>query len=86
VLLFDHTVNPYSPEEIVEISRRRNICWLILKKNLQRNDEPVEEKTRLLELLRADFAPVQSLANYDIYRSNAGSGCPDAAHSQPRGN
>ena len=35
VLMFDHTVNPYSPEEIVEISRRRNICWLIVKKNLQ---------------------------------------------------
>jgi hypothetical protein len=79
VLMFDHTVNPYSPEEIVEISRRRNICWLILKKNLQRNDEPVEDKSRLLELLRGDFAPVQSLANYDIYRRNADSGCPDAA-------
>jgi hypothetical protein len=86
VLMFDHTVNPYSPEEIVEISRRRNICWLILKKNLQRNDEPVEEKSRSLELLRRDFAPVQSLANYEIYRRNAGSGCPDAVHSQPGGN
>ncbi len=83
VLMFDHTVNPYSPEEIVEISRRRNICWLILKKNLQRNDEPVEDKMRLLELLRGDFAPVQSLANYDIYRRNADRGCPDTAHSQP---
>jgi hypothetical protein len=75
VLLFDRTVNPYSPEEIVEISRRRNICWLIVKKNLQRSDEPVEEKARLLELLRGDFAPVQSLANYDIYRRNADSSC-----------
>jgi len=74
VLLFDHTVNPYSPEEILEISRRRNICWLILKKNYQRNDEPVEDKSRLLDLLRGDFAPVQSLANYEIYRKNAG-GC-----------
>jgi hypothetical protein len=83
VLMFDHTVNPYSPEEIVEITRRRNICWLIFKKNLQRNDEPVEEKTRLLELLRGDFAPVQSLANYDIYRRNAGSGCPEAPNSRP---
>ena len=79
VLMFDHTVNPFRPEEIVEISRRRNICWLILKKNLQRNDEPVEDKPRLLELLLGDFAPVQSLANYDIYRRNAGSACPDAA-------
>jgi hypothetical protein len=75
-LMFDHTVNPYSPEEIVEISHRRNICWLIVKKNLQRNDEPVEDKGRLLELLRNDFAVVQRLANYDVYRS---SGCADAA-------
>jgi hypothetical protein len=83
VLMFDRTVNPYSPEEIVEISRRRNICWLILKKNLQLNGEPVEDKNRLLDLLRDDFAPVQSLANYDIYRRNADGGCPDAAPSRP---
>jgi hypothetical protein len=86
VLMFDHTVNPYSPEEIVELSRRRNICWLILKKNLQRNDEPVEEKSRLLELLRGEFAPVQNLANYDIYRRSADSNCTDAAGSGPGGN
>jgi hypothetical protein len=79
VLMFDHTINPYSPEEIAEIARRRNICWLILKKNLQLNGDPVEDRSRLLDLLRGDFAPVQSLANYDIYRRNAGSGCPDAA-------
>jgi hypothetical protein len=83
VLMFDRTVNPYSPEEIVEISRRRNICWLILKKNLQLNGEPVEDKNRLLDLLRDDFAPIQSLANYDIYRRNADGGCPDAAPSRP---
>ena len=80
VLMFDHTVNPYSPEEIVEISRRRNICWLIVKKNLQRNDDPVEDKSRLLKLLRGDFSPIQSLANYDIYRRNAGSGLAETAH------
>ena len=75
VLMFDRTVNPYSPEEIVKISRQRNICWLIVKKQTQLGGEPVEDKARLLELLRADFAPVQSLANYDIYRRSADSGC-----------
>jgi hypothetical protein len=79
VLMFDRTVNPYSTEEIVEISRRGNICWLILKKNLQLMGEPVEDRTRLLELLRGDFAPVQSLANYEIYRRKADIGCPDIA-------
>ena len=86
VLMFDHTVNPYSPENIVEISRFRNICWLIVKKNLQLSGEPVEDKARLLELLRSDFAPVQSLANYDIYERNVGSGCPRATHSSAEGN
>jgi hypothetical protein len=86
VLLFDHTVNPYSPEEIVEISRRRNICWMILKKNYQRNDEPVEDRNRLLELLRKDFVPFQTLANYEIYKRHAGAACPDVAPPQPGGN
>ncbi len=78
VLMFDHTVNPYSPEEILEISRRRNICWLVLKKNLQLQGGPVEDKSHLLELLRGDFAPVRSLSNYDIYRKNVGDACPIA--------
>ena len=78
VLMFDRTVNPYTPEEILEISRRRNICWLVLKKNLQLNGNPVENKSRLLDLLRFDFTPVQSLANYDIYRRNSGGACADS--------
>jgi hypothetical protein len=75
VLMFDRTVNPYSPEQIAEIARARDICWLIVKKQTQLGGEPVEDKTRLLGLLRAEFAPVQSLANYDIYRRNAESSC-----------
>jgi len=29
VLMFDHTVNPYTPEEILKLARDRNIRWLI---------------------------------------------------------
>jgi hypothetical protein len=75
VLMFDHTVNPYSPQEILEISRRRNICWLVLKKNLQLNADPVEDKARLGDLLRGDFFLVKSLANYDVYRRFAPRSC-----------
>jgi hypothetical protein len=81
VLMFDHTINPYSPEQIIELTRRRNICWLILKKNLQMYGEPVEEKGRLLDLLRMDFALVRSLANYEIYRRSANSSCLNDAPS-----
>ena len=75
VLMFDHTVNPYSPEQIVELSRARNICWLVVKKHLQLNGDPVEDRGRLLDLLRGDFAPVQHLANYDIYRRSSPAAC-----------
>ena len=86
VLLFDHTVNPYAPDEIAAISRRLNICWLIIKKKIQRNDEPVEDQARLLQLLRGDFAPVQSLANYDVYRRKTDSGCSDIEQPRPKRN
>ena len=69
VLLFDHTVNPYSAEEILKIARERNIRWLIIKQDLQNEDEQVEqERDRLTEALEQDFKQVESLKNYDIYR------------------
>jgi hypothetical protein len=80
VVMFDHTINPYSREEILALSRSRNICWLVVKKNLQLDADPVENRAQLLELLRGDFAPVQSLANYDLYHRN-GTSCGDSPFS-----
>ncbi len=68
VLMFDHTVNPYTPEEIVNLARAREIRWLVVKRDLQLQTDPVEDKARLLELLTRDFEQVESLDNYDIYR------------------
>ena len=68
VLMFDHTINPFSPEEIQQIARSRDIRWLIVKNQLQVNGEPVEDKARLLALLRQDFQLVRSLGIYDVYR------------------
>jgi len=68
VLMFDHTVNPYSPDEILELVRARKISWLIVKQNLQLEGEPVEDKNRLLALLRQDFEQMGRLNNYDVYR------------------
>ena len=67
-LMFDHTVNPFSPEEIQQIARSSNIRWLIIKNELQLNGEPVEEKERVLALLKQDFQFVQSVGIYDVYR------------------
>jgi len=69
VVLFDHTVNPYSPEQIREICRERNITWLIVKQDLQNEEDAVdEEKDRITTALDEDFEQVESLKNYDIYR------------------
>ena len=67
-LMFDHTVNPFSPEEIQRLARERNIRWLVVKNELQVNGEPVEDKAKLLALLRQDFQLVQNVGIYDVYR------------------
>ena len=69
VLMFDHTVNPYTPEEILKLARDRNIRWLIIKQNMQDEDEQIEqERDRLTEVLEQEFEQVESLKNYEIYR------------------
>ena len=66
--MFDHTVNPYSPQEIVDIARERNINWLIVKNDLQLEEEPIERKDELMNLLMQQFDSVDSLNNYEIYK------------------
>lgn len=68
VLMFDHTVNPYGPEEIVTLARARGIRWLVVKRNLQLEERPFKQEDSLLQLLRQDFEPFESLQNYDIYK------------------
>jgi hypothetical protein len=72
VQMFDHTVNPYSADEIMNLARARQIRWLVVKRDLQLASDPVEDRDRLFELLRKDFEQVESLDNYDIYRRKAG--------------
>jgi len=71
VLMFDHTINPYSPQEIVELARARNIQWLIVKNELQLEEEPLEKKDELMSLLLKDFESFESLDNYEIYKRKA---------------
>ena len=69
VLMFDHTVNPYIPEEILKLARDRDIRWVVIKQDLQNEDEGVaEEKNRLSQALEQDFESVESLDNYEIYK------------------
>jgi len=78
VLLFDHTTNPYSAEEIANLCREKNIRWVIVKQDLQLEEDPVENRAHLIELLERDFEQVESLNNYDIYRRNESE--PDEAN------
>ena len=69
MLLFDHTVNPYPPEQIRAICRERNIQWLIVKQDLQNEEDAVDqEKEQIVSALEADFEQVESLTNYEIYK------------------
>lgn len=69
VLTFDHTVNPYTPDEILKLARESNIRWLIVKQDMQDEDEQIEqERDRLTEVLEQEFEQVETLKNYDIYR------------------
>jgi predicted secreted protein len=62
-------VNPYSPEQIRELCRERNIQWLIVKQDLQDEEDAVDqEKDRITAALEEDFEQVESLTNYDIYK------------------
>ena len=68
VVMMDNTVNPYSAAELASLARQRNVGWLVVKRRLQLQEEPIPFRARLLDLLSRDFIPAASLNNYDIYR------------------
>jgi hypothetical protein len=68
VILMDNTVNPYDAAQIVELTRQRNVRWLIVKRELQLQEQPLAFRPQLLELLSRDFSLAESLDNYEIYR------------------
>jgi hypothetical protein len=68
VIMFDHTVNPYSPVQVLTQSRSENIKWLIIKRSLQIQGTPYEDEAAALKLLLVDFQHVERLENYDVYK------------------
>jgi hypothetical protein len=72
-LLFDRTVNPYSPEQILQLCRERNIKWVIVKQDIQDEDEGItKEEEEITDVLEQDFEDVESLGNYEIYKRSEG--------------
>ena len=68
VLLFDRSTDPYSPEEIAALARSRDIRWLVVKRDLQLNEDPTPQRAATLKLLLEEFAPAAHLRGYDVYR------------------
>jgi hypothetical protein len=68
VIMFDRTISPYSPSEIAALAVERDVRWIIVKKRLQVNGQPMPDLARILMLLAPRFELVARLSNYDIYR------------------
>ncbi len=68
VPFFDPTIDPYSPNEIADLIRARNIHWLIVKTDVQTKEDPTPDRAQLMQLLMQEFTPAAHLRGYDIYR------------------
>jgi len=68
VPFFDPTIDPYSPNEIADLVRARNIRWLIVKTDVQTKEDPTPDRAELLQLLMQEFTPAANLRGYDVYR------------------
>ena len=68
VILMDNTVNPYSAMQLAELADRRNVRWIIVKRELQLQEQPLAFRPQLLALLSHNFELEESLNNYDVYR------------------
>jgi hypothetical protein len=68
VLLFDPATNPYTPRQVLDQARARNIRWLIVTRNIQLTDTAEPDLPEIVRTLQQDFVPFRTLTNYDIYR------------------
>jgi len=67
VLLFDNATDPLSPAQLVDEVKRRNIRWLIVKRNLQLKEDPTPQREAALNALQQVFQLCQKLRGYDVY-------------------
>jgi len=67
VLMFDRTINPYSPAQIAAIAEARGIRWFIVKRRLQVNGTPFPELGDAIHLLSVRYHPAAFLRNYVVW-------------------
>jgi hypothetical protein len=68
VTLFDPTTDPYSAPELLARARRRHVRWVIVKRALQMNEDPMPERSQTMQLVAQDYELYRRLEGYDIYR------------------
>jgi len=68
VIMMDNTVNPYSAAQLAALAKQRDVRWVVVKRQLQLQEQPIPFRNQLLDMLSSDFEPTESLNNYDIYR------------------
>jgi len=72
VLLFDPATDPYTPAQVVEQARLHRIRWLIVKRELQINEDPTPQREATMKALLVDFTLSHQLRAYDVYRRTGG--------------
>jgi hypothetical protein len=68
VIMLDNTVNPYSAEQLATLARQHDVRWVIVKRKLQLEEEPIAFRARLMQLVERDYDKVETLNNYEIFR------------------
>ncbi|HEY1994978.1 MAG TPA: hypothetical protein VGG81_11295 [Edaphobacter sp.] len=67
VLLFDPATDPYAAPELLAEAGHRNVQWVIFKRALQINADPLPDSTGTRQLIAKEFALFHQLKGYDIY-------------------
>jgi hypothetical protein len=75
-VLFDHTTNPYTPDQLVAQALQHHVRWILWKTHLQSVAQPLDDPDRILALIRQHYTLAQHLAGYDIYILNQPSHLP----------
>lgn len=72
VTLFDPATDPYSASELIAEVRRRDVRWVIVKRELQIMANPEPEAEETMRLLGRDYDLYQRLKGYDVFRRRQG--------------
>jgi len=68
VTLFDPATDPYFSSGLMDEVRRRNVRWVIVKRVLQINENPMPDRRQTMDMVEREFVLYRSLRGYDVFR------------------